>query len=167
MSIFEKLQKEYDRMKTQDTESEIVDVNEDDIVLEKEDTAKNLMSPPQVRHKMSGESITEELLLQFKKTQNEANGKLEQNLMLHFNQFRTETNVKIDKLYEDIYTDSDDEEQQCKKRKLEEKKGERNDCRPSTAVNEDKTESQTSTSKESEKSSTVSDEFYDTFGELH
>ena len=167
MSIFEKLQKEYDRMKTQDTESEIVDVNEDDIVLEKEDTAKNLMSPPQVRHKMSGESITEELLRQFKKTQNEANRKLEQNLMLHFNQFRTETNVKIDKLYEDIYTDSDDEEQQCKKRKLEQKKGERTDCRPSTAVNEDKTESQTSTNKESEKSSTVSDEFYDTFGELH
>jgi len=38
-------------MKIQDTESEIVDVNEDDIVLEKEDTAKNLMSPPQVGHK--------------------------------------------------------------------------------------------------------------------
>ena len=144
MSILEKLQKEYNNMKNCETSVEIDRV---ETLSDGEETDKNLMSPPKVGQENSGDVQACELLRQFMKAQEDASKKLEESLTLKINEFRTETNEKIEKLYEEVYSESDNDEPVTKKQKLDEgKKGERTDSRPRTESEDDKSESRPSTS---------------------
>ena len=115
MSILEKLQKEYDNMKNCETSVEIDRV---ETLSDGEDTDKNLMSPPKVGQEKSGDVQACELLRQFMKAQEDANKKLEESLTLKLNELRTETNEKIEKLYEEVYSESDNDEPVTKKQQL-------------------------------------------------
>ena len=140
MSILEKLQKEYDNTKNCETRVEIDRV---EILSDGDETDKNLMSPPKVGQDNSGDVQACELLRQFMKAQEDANKKLEESLTLKLNEFRRETNEKIKKLYQEVYSESDNDEPVTKKSKtlMKEKKGERRDSRPTTENEDDKAES--------------------------
>lgn len=158
MSILEKLQKELDN---RDNDTEIVS---EDVTAE-----ESLMSPPQVGQEKSGQSGTEELLRQLLKIQQETSAKLEETLLKKLNDFKTETNAKLELLC-DASSDSESDNEQhspCKKRKLdkvEEKKGDRTDCRPESAKQVGQTGGSPSTSSVSEKTAD-SNEFYSKLSE--